>query len=116
MSMAINRVSAAGVAAMLYPVTKPSRVAKVGSGRTSSASTADAQSKSRPQTIDTSNTAEQIHTAFADALAALGNMAATSSTSMTQANTEVQSSVVQQAGSAYTQVEQQAGQTLDITA
>ncbi len=115
MSLAINRVSAAGVAAMLYPVTKPSRVAKVGSGRTSSASTADAQSTSRPQPAGTSTTPDQIHTAFKYAQAVLGNMAA-SSPSMTQASPEDQSSVVQQAGSAYAQVEQQAGQALDLTA
>ncbi len=115
MSMAINRVSAAGVAAMLYPVTKPSRVAKVGSGRTSSSSSADAQSTSRPQPANASSTPEQVHAAFQYAQAALGNMA-TGSTSMTQASTEVQSGGVQQAGSAYAQVEQQAGQMLDLTA
>jgi hypothetical protein len=115
MSMAINRVSAAGVAAMLYPVTKPSRLAKVGSGRTSSASRADAQSTSRPQPAEASSP-EQVHAAFQYAQAALGNMAAMSSTSMPQASPVDQSGGIQQAGSAYAQVEQQAGQALDLTA
>ena len=116
MSMAINRVSAAGVAAMLYPVTKPSRVAKVGSGRTSSASTADAQSTSRPQPADASSTPDQIHAAFQYAQAALSSVVNMSSTSIPQPTDLGQSSGVQQAGTAYAQVEQQAGQTLDLTA
>ena len=102
-----------GVAAMLYPITKPSRVPKVGSGRTFVRhSTADAQSTSRPQPADTSSTPDQIHAAFQYALAAFSSVAMSSTA---QSSPEVQSGGVQQA-SEYAQVEQQAGQTLDITA
>jgi hypothetical protein len=114
MSMAINRVSANTVAAMLYPVMKPSRVPKVGSGRTSSsASTSTTQSTSRPQPADAA-AAEPVHAAFEYARVALSSLGTTPAAA--PSNTEGQAGGVQQAGSAYTQVEQQAGQALDITA
>jgi hypothetical protein len=117
MSIAISRVSANTVPAMLYPVMQPSRVGKVGSGRSKStlATTFQpAQSTSRPQAADTSSTAEDVHAAFEYARAALGNIATMNSVG--QSSTESQSAAVQQAGSAYAQVEQQTGQALDITA
>ncbi len=123
MSMAISRISASGVAGMLYgmPVSKPRRVATVDSGDrarmvvTGTPSQA-VQGASRPQPADTSSTPEQVHAAFQYALAFQGNGGMTGGT-MAQSNAEVQSGGVQQAGSAYAQVEQQqAGQVLDITA
>ncbi len=116
MSMAINRVSAAGVAAMLYPVIKPSRVAKVSGGArtSSSASRTAAQGTSQPQPADTSSTADQAHAEFAYALAALGNLNTTGAVTQPSPD-QVQTGVVQQA-SAFAQVEQAAGQTLDLTA
>jgi len=122
MSMAINRISASGVAAMLYgmPINKPSRIAKVGTGRTTAASVMASQvavqATSRPQAAETPSTAEQVHATFQYALAALSSVAATGN--MTQSSTEqAQSGGVQQASSAaYAQVEQQAGQALDLTA
>jgi len=115
MSMAIHRTSANVVPAMLNPVAKLSRVAKFGSGRSKLASsTGQAPAPaSRPQPADTSSTADQVHTAFEYARVALGSSVAMDS-SMAQSSTEVQSGVQQ--GSAYAQVEQQAGQALDITA
>ena len=59
----VNRVSAAGVPAMLYPVAKLSRVPKVGGG-SRSASTTVAQGTRRPQPADTTSTAEQVHAGF----------------------------------------------------
>ncbi len=113
MSMAINRISASGVAAMLYPVVKPTRVAKVDTGRAATATSSQAvQGTSRPQSADTSSTAEQVHTGFQYALAALSSLA--TGTSSVAGPGDVQSGVQQ--GSAYAQVEQAAGQTLDLTA
>jgi hypothetical protein len=119
MSMAISRISASGVAAMLYPVTKPSRVAKVDSGNRANVVAAGTSSQavqaiSGSQT-DTSSTPEQVHAAFQYTLAAL-SCVATGGASMAQSSPEAQFGGVQQAGDAYAQVEQQAGQTLDITA
>jgi hypothetical protein len=141
MSMAINRISAGGVAAMLYPVTRPSRVPKIVSGRSNSASAPSpaTQNASRPQSADRTNTAEQVHAAFEYARAALSSGAtmgtppessqtqtgqATPSTASVQSGAQPSGGVQQtsgfaangQAGSAYAQDEQQAGQTLDITA
>jgi len=101
---------------MLYPVMRSNRVAKVGSGRstsTSATTSQPAQSMSRPQAADTSGT-EDVHAAFEYARTALDNVATMNSVG--QSSTEGQSAEVQQAGSAYAQVEQQAGQALDITA
>ena len=134
--MAIHRASANLVPVMLNPVAKPSRVAKFGSGRSnpssSTSSQTAAQGASRP-----GSTAEQVHTAFKYALAGLSSMgstgtgtvaqpstvgtltsiAATSGTSMAQSSPEGQSGGVQQSGvAAQAQVEQQAGQALDLTA
>ncbi len=67
------------------------------------------QGSSRPQPAAT---VEQVHTAFKYALAGLSSKG-TGTTA--QSSTEVQSSGIQQASSAYAQVEQQAGQALDIT-
>ncbi len=113
MSMAIHRTSANVVPAMLNPVTKLSKVAKFGSGSSKSGATQVPAQASRSQPADTSNTPEHVHAAFHYARSALSSMAI-SSTSMTQSSPEVQSGVQQ--GSSYAQVEQQAGQTLDITA
>ena len=122
MSMAINRISASGVAAMLYPVMKPTRVAKIDTGRATTAPTGTSsqavQGVSSSQS-DESGTAEQVHTAFQYALAALSSVATTdtSSTAIAQSGADqVQSSGIPQAGTAYAQVEQQARQTLDLTA
>jgi hypothetical protein len=101
---------------MLYPVMQPSRVATVGSGRlksTSATASRAAQSTPRPQAADTSST-EDVHAAFEYARAVLGNIVTRNSVG--QSSTEGQSAAVQQAGSAYAQVEQQTGQALDITA
>jgi len=116
MSLAISSISANLVPAVLYPVTKPQRVPKVSGGRTSSASTTAAQGTSRPQPADTTSTPDQIHAAFQYAQAALSSVVNMSSTSIPQPTDLGQSSGVQQAGTAYAQVEQQAGQTLDLTA
>lgn len=119
MSMAINRVSASNVAAMLLPAMKPTRVAKFGSGRSNTASTANSQalqSTARSQPADTTSTAE-IHAGFEFALAALGSVGTAGYTANVQPSpNQEQTGVVQQAGGAYAQVEQQAGQVLDITA
>lgn len=101
------------------PVTKPSRVASVDSGERANVVVAGAiraavQGASRP--ADTTNTPEQAHTAFQSALQALSDTGMTAGGTTPQPSTEVQSGVVQQAGSAYAQVEQAAGQALDITA
>lgn len=117
MSMAINRISASGVAAMLYPVIKTNRVAKVDSGsRTTVVAAATSsqavQSVSGSQS-DTSNTAEQVRAAFQYALAALSSVATTDTTA--QSSPEAQAGGVQ-AGGAYAQVGQPLGQTLDLTA
>ncbi len=113
MSMAINRISASSVAGMLYPVSKPSRVAKVDSGNRASMVAAGTSSQAVQGTAssqsNTSSTPEQVHTGFQYALAAFSSVATTSSTSTAQPSTEVESGIVQQAGSAYAQVEQQAG-------
>ena len=119
MSMAINSISASGVAAMLYgmPINKPSRIANVGTGRTTAASVTAGQTAvqatSHSQAAETpSNTAEQVHATFQYALAALDSVGMS-------ARMTAQSSTVglQQASSAaYAQVEAQAGQVLDITA
>jgi hypothetical protein len=119
MSMAISRISASGVAAMLYPATKPSRVAKVDSGNRANVVAAGTSSQA-VQAIsgsqsDKSSTPEQVHVAFQYTLAALSSVA-TGGTSPAQSSPEAQSGGVQQAGDAFAQIEQQAGQTLDITA
>ncbi len=117
MSMAISRVSANTVAAMLYPVMKPSRVQRVGPGRSNPLASSQAvQGTSSTQPTDTSSP-EQVHAAFQSALAALssGGTAGASGTATTQPGTEGQSGGVQQ-GVGYAQVEQEAGQTLDLTA
>ncbi len=134
MSMAIHRASSNVVPVMLNPIAKLGRLAKVGTGNSKSASAtspAAAQSASRPQPA--SSTPEQIHTAFKYALAGLSG---TGTGTTAQPSTEEQSSGaasayaraalsstaqsspadVQQTGSAYAQVEQQAGQALDLTA
>ncbi len=113
--MAIHRTSANVVPVMLNPVTKLSKVAKFGSGSSKSASTSSpaGQDATSPQPADTPRTADQVHAAFHYARSALSSMAM-GSTNMTQSSPEVQSGVQQ--GSSYAQVEQQAGQTLDITA
>ena len=126
MSTAINRISASGVAAMLYPVMKPGRVAKVAGGDRTAATAAGAASQaavpassSRTQAADASNsTAEQLHAAFEYARAALGSAATASATSAQSGPDQGQSIGPQQAGgAAYAQSEQQAsGQTLDLTA
>jgi len=115
--MAINSISASGVAAMLYgmPVNKPGRVEKSGTGRTTAVSVTAGQTAvqatSRSQASETPrNTAEQVHATFQYALAALGSVGTTGTA---QSST----SGLQQASSAvYAQVEQQSGQVLDITA
>ena len=88
MSMAINSISASGVAAMLYgmPVNKPGRIAKVDTGRTTAASVTAGQTAvkaaSRPQAAEAPrNTAEQVHATFQFALAALGSVAASGTAS-----------------------------------
>jgi hypothetical protein len=104
---------------MLYPVTKPSRVAKVDTGRSNPASAASSQAvqgTSRPQPADASSTHEQIHAAFEYARVALASMGTTGSTSTAPSSPEGQSGGIQQAGSAYAQIEQAARQALDITA
>ncbi len=134
MSMAIHRASANVVPVMLNPVAKLSRVAKFGFGSSKPAAATTqttAQGSSRPQPAD----AEQVHTAFKYALASLSSLG-TKTTTGAQPSTEGQSggaafeyarsalsstaqsspADVQQTGSAYAQVEQQAGQALDITA
>ena len=125
MSMAINSISASGVAAMLYgmPVNKPGRIAKVDTGRTTAASVTAGQTAvkaaSRPQAANPlSNTAEQVHATFQSALAALGSVAAsgTASNYSSQIGHTLSSGVQQASSAAYAQVEQQAGQMLDITA
>jgi len=124
MSMAINSISASGVAAMLYgmPINKPGRVEKFGTGRTTAASVTGqtaVQATSRSQSANPlSNTAEQVHATFQYALTALGNLATTGmATSYSSQMGQLLSRGVQQASSAaYAQVEQQAGQVLDITA
>ena len=116
MSMAVSRVSVNTVPAMLYPVMQPSRVAKVGSGRSKSISATTsqpAQSTSRPQAAETSST-EDVHAAFESARVALGTIATMHSVG--QSSMEGQSAKIQQASSAYAQVEQQVGQALDISA
>ena len=118
MSMAISRISASGVAGMLYAVTKPSRVAKVDSGNRANVVAAGTssqivQSVSGSQS-DTSSP-EQAHTAFAYALAALQDNAGMTGGVAQPSPDQGQSGGIQQAGSAYAQVEQAAGQALDIT-
>ncbi len=130
MSMAINRISASSVAAVLYPVMKPSRVAKIDSGNRANVVAAGTSSQAvqgvSGSQSDASGTAEQAHAAFQYALAGLSSMAtdttvaqpsteASSNVATTRSTSMAQSSGVQQAGSAYAQVEQQAGQALDIT-
>ena len=115
MSMAINRISASGVAGMLYgmPVNKPGRVTSVASGDRTNVVAAGTSSQavqrvSGPQ-FDMPATPDQVHAAFQYALATLGSVA--------QASTQDQSSGFQQTAVAgYAQVEQQVGQVLDITA
>jgi hypothetical protein len=119
MSMAINRVSANSVAAMLYPVAKlnrPAKVASSGSNRASAATTPSAvQGTSGPQPANTSAAAEQDPAAFQFAKAALSS--AVNLGAPAQSNTDGQFAGVQQANiAAYTPVEQQAGQTFDMTA
>ena len=125
MSMAINSISASGVAAMLYgmPVNKPGRIAKVDTGRTAAASVTAGQTAvqatSRSQAAEAPrNTAEQVHATFQYALAALGSVAAsgTASNYSSQIGQTLSSGVQQASSAAYAQVEQQAGQMLDITA
>lgn len=114
MSMAINRISASGVAGMLYPVMKPNRVAKVGGDGRSSASTNTTKGTSSPQPTDATNTAEQVRAGFEFARMALDGMATTGTAPPN--SDQVQAGVVQQASSGYTQAEQQPGQSLDIVA
>ena len=118
MSMAISRISASGVAATLYPVTKPSRVANVDSGNRANVVAAGTSSQAvqgiSGSQSDTSSP-EQTHAAFAYALAALQDNAGMTG-SAAQASQEVQSGGVQQIGIAYEQVDQQVGEVLDITA
>jgi hypothetical protein len=118
MSMAINRISASGVAGMLYgmPVNKPGQVTNVAPGDRTNVAAAGTSSQavqrvSGPQ-FDTPSTRDQLHTAFQHALAALSSVAAGT---MAESSTPDQSSGLQQ-GAAYAQVEQQVGQVLDITA
>jgi len=114
MSMAINRISASGVAAMLYPVMKPSRVPKVAPDSKTAASAADQSAvQAAPQPADTSRTPDQVHAAFENARAALGSV--TTGTTSAEPSTGVQSGGLQQ-GRAYARGEQQAGQVLDFTA
>jgi hypothetical protein len=121
MSMAINRVSASGVSSTLYAyqVTKPSRVANVTTDRTPAAATTQAAvqptSRQAPSADTSSSTAAQAHASFEYAKAALGNLSTAVAVTQPSPNQE-QAGVVQQASSAYAQVEQQAGQVLDITA
>jgi len=116
MSMAINRISASGVAAMLYPVIKTNRVAKVDSDNRANVVTAGTSSQAvqgvSGSQSDASGTAEQAQAAFTYALAALSSVATTSIPA--QSNSEAQGGG--QAGNSYAQVEQSVGQTLDITA
>ena len=102
MSMAISRISASGVASMMYgmPVNRPSRVAKVDSGDRANivvagTSSQAVQSISGSQS-DTSGTADQVQAAFQYARAGLSSMVATSSTSMTQASSGEQAGRVHQ--------------------
>lgn len=116
MSMAIHRTSANVVPAMLNPVTKLSKVAKFGSGSSKSGATQAPDQASRPQPADTPRTADQVHMAFKYASANLSSLGTTGSTPAQQ-STEGQAGGIQHAGrAAYTQGEQQAGQTLDLTA
>ena len=118
MSMAINRISASGVAAMLYPVMKPGRVAKVDSGNRANVVAAGTSSQAvqgvSGSQSDASGTAEQARAAFQNALAALSSVASTGTAA--GSNSDVQVGGAQQAGGAYAQVEMQTGQALDITA
>ena len=111
MSMAINRISASGVAAMLYPVMKPNRVPKTGTDRKTTSSQAAVQGASEP--AGAPRTVDQIQAAFESAKVALGRVA---TDAVTQPNPEVQSGGLPQSGAAYAQGEQQAGQVLDVTA
>ncbi|MEI8373644.1 MAG: hypothetical protein WCJ35_12525 [Planctomycetota bacterium] len=125
MSMAINSISASGVAAMLYgmPVNKPSRVEKSGTGRTTAVSVKAGQtavratSRSQPAN-PLSNTAEQFYATFQYALAALGSVGTTGTASnySSQIGRTPSGGVQQASSAAYAQVEAQAGQVLDITA
>jgi hypothetical protein len=123
MPMGIHRISAMNMGGMpsAMPVRKPSRVASVDSGERANVlvagtTRAAVQASSRPQTDDASSP-EQAHAAFQYALAALQDNAGTSSGTIAQSSPDQgQAGGVQQAGSAYAQVEQAAGQALDITA
>ncbi len=118
MSMAIHRAYANVVPAMLHPVAKLGRVAKFGSGRSESTSATTqpaVQGTSRPQPTDTTSTPEQIHASFQYALVFQGNAGMTGGT-VAQSSTEMQAGGVQSGVAGYAQVEQQAGQTLDLTA
>ncbi len=110
MSMPINRISASGVAAMLYPFMKPSRVANIGGGsRTSSSSSAVAiQGTSSQPSADTTSTADQIHAVFELATAALNDVGMASAVVQSSVNQE-QVGSVQQGGSMSAQADQQAG-------
>lgn len=120
--MGIHRISAMNMGGMpsAMPVTKPSRVASVDSGERANVVVAGTiraavQGASRP--ADMTSTPEQAHTAFQYALQALSDTGMTAGGTTAQPNIEVQSGVVQQAGSAYAQVDQQqVGQALDLTA
>ena len=116
MSMAIHRISANGVPAMLTcRSTKLSRVAKVGSGSSKSGATqAPAQAFTLAACRHVQHAPSRSMRRFTYALAALSSVATHQHHG--PAEFEVQAGGVQQGVSAYAQVEQQVGQALDITA
>ncbi len=117
MSMAINRISASSVAAMLYPVTKPSRVAKVDTGRATTAA-ADTTTAAVQPASASSSTSEDARAAFEYAKAALQGSTGAMAATMAQSSADQgQYDGHQQVGGvAYAQAEQEVGQSLDLTA
>ena len=77
MSMATNRISASGVAAMLYPVMKPSRVAKSIRVQHHGVSDVEPAVQGTSPTVRRVRHAEQVHAAFQYALAALSSVGTT---------------------------------------
>jgi hypothetical protein len=123
MSMGIHRISAMNMGGMpsAMPVRKPSRVSSVDSGERANVAVAGTtraavQGASRSQSADTTSTPGQVHTAFQVVLAALSDAGMTAGATAQPSTEQAQSGVVQQAGNAYVQVEQPAGQALDLTA
>jgi hypothetical protein len=101
---------------MLYPVTRPARVPKLGTSNSTTTATTPPAAQSASHSQPMPRTADQDHAGFESAKAALDSMGTMGRAIAQLSRAEAQADGGHQAASAYAQFGQPPGQFLDITA